>query len=107
MLSFEGFCRFLMDKDNFALVKENESQFRDVSTSYVVCKIDRHYQKIIKEFAGEMIFEKVGQGHLMLKGGCKEGMEERLIEERNQQYMEGRKCENTLAPSVAEKQPSG
>lgn len=29
-LSFEGFCRYLLDKENFALSKDNESQSRDV-----------------------------------------------------------------------------
>jgi len=59
-----------MDKDNFALVKENESQFRDVSTYYVVGKTGRHDWKMIQECVGEMVFGKGGHVHLIFKGKC-------------------------------------
>lgn len=34
-MSFEGFCRYLLDKENFALSKDNESQSRDVGFKWI------------------------------------------------------------------------
>lgn len=44
-LSFEGFCRYLLDKENFALSKDDESQSRDV-----------RYKRIPVTFAAAMLF---------------------------------------------------